>query len=381
MKIQKLIINNFRQFSKKEIEFDGKWTIITAPNTRGKSTIIEALYMLADGKSPWTNSSTNIIRLTSKNQKQNENTYTKLTQKFCRIEAEIETDDEIESISIVLENNHHSTTKQFTHKDKKVSLNKFIQIFHTVLFSPDLIDLLMFEPRQRREYLNDQISQLNPDYRPILNNYQRVLRQRNSLLKYLSRQRHNGSANHPNSIKFWTEQLLELGAQITLARLEFINKLNSTEQQLYQAQVAYEPSIKLDDIEELANKSYIKDVFKKQITNSKSKELNIGVTLVGPHRDDWYLDSSGQNLNIHGSRGEKRLAIADIIFKMNLLLGHELEQPPIILLDDVASELDKDNTLLLFNEKISKEQQVVITTTDIKSIPPNARKISQIIEL
>lgn len=390
MKIKTLKIVNFRQFEKKEIKFENDWTIILAPNARGKSTIVESIFLLANGTSPWTANNSTMIRIPPQKSDTQADAYTRLQNGTFRLEAQVETENDLKTISIFVQNKNGALTKQFQIEGRPTIRNKFAEALHCILFSPDMIDLLMFEPRQRRGFLDIHISQTNLDYSHILSNYAKVLRQRNSLLKIIAAKRYrngnntsgNNGTTDQNGLNYWTEQLLDLGTKIMLSRFEFIDNINTAQSDIYQTTISYTPRVRFPDLAELASDSYIKNSFQKQLEASKPKESVIGNTLVGPHRDDWYLCSKeDQNLNIYGSRGEKRMAIADIIFKINYYLTQHIGETPVMLLDDISSELDSQNIKQLFDKKIGKGQQTIITTTNLENIPVKAQKLSQIIKL
>lgn len=379
MRIISITMKNFRKFDSKSLTFEKPWTIIVAPNAHGKSSIIEALYMLSTGDSPWERQNSNIIRLSRDGAPKKP--HDKLAQKTGRIEGEIETDDEIATVALTLNSNGNSTTKQFHVEGSSTNRQKFIQHVHAVLFSPDMIDLLMFEPAQRRAFLDNHASRVFPDYYDVHTNYGKVLRQRNSLLRMISGKRYSGkSAPDPRTLTYWTEQLIELGSEIISKRVELITTFNES-QDPYPTTITYQPSLPLHDMSELADSSYVGELFTERIADYSSKERIVGRTLVGPHRDDWYLTSEDRNLNTYGSRGEKRLAIADIIFKFNLLLQEQIGRKPILLLDDIFSELDRKNTNLVLKEKLKEDQQTIITTTSLDSVPKEFQESSHIISL
>lgn len=382
MKLKNLSLVNFRQFKKKTIEFDNHWTVIVAPNARGKSTLVEAIFMLSTGDSPWTNNNSNVIRYDTDSEDQ----YDKILSGTCRLEAEVENAEDVSNIALFFQNRGASVSKQFKIEGSPTTRNKFTQKLHCILFSPDLIDKLMFEPRQRRDFLDSYISQLNPDYLNILLNYEKVLRQRNSLLKAISgRKFRTGNCRDHEAddtqLEYWTKQLLDLGTSVMISRIEFINTLNETKNKLYPTLINYEPNVELSSLEELATEDHIKELFEAKLEDRHDKEILIGLTLVGPHRDDWHISSADKNLNIYGSRGEKRMGIADIIFKINQYLREQLGEFPVLLLDDVSSELDDRNIKKLFETKLDAKQQTIITTTHLNSLPEKVRGSAQIIEL
>ncbi|MBN1618085.1 DNA replication/repair protein RecF [Candidatus Dojkabacteria bacterium] len=428
MRINRLKLENFRQFRNKTVEFGKNWTVIVAPNASGKSSIIEAIYMLSYGDSPWTNKTSNLIKITHKTEEiQNKpgkindklmktpevKDYEKLINHTCRISSEIERNQEIKNLSMVIQNNNRSIVKSFKEDTSSITRKEFIQNIHTILFSPDMIDYLMFEPKQRRDFLDKHIESIDPEYGDILNNYEKVLRQRNSLLRIIrskTRQRLNGYKNgysngyynhysnsnnntstyqnlksqqfsDESSLKYWTEQLINLGSIVMTKRFDFVNRLNGTKQDLYPTKINYIPKLILNELETLGNTSYIEQEFKKQIQGIHEKEKVVGITLIGPHRDDWSLENKGININELGSRGEKRLSISDVILKVNHIIKEDQNIRPIILLDDISSELDEKNMKELFQNKISKDQQAIITTTTEAHLPDKVIENSQIIHL
>jgi DNA replication and repair protein RecF len=400
MQIKELKLTNFRKFKNFSLNFNEKWTIIVAPNAYGKSTIVEAIYLLANGDSPWTSDTSTLLHQPPKNTERknpdsSDNAYEKLVKKTLRLEAEVETTEEFKNLAVSIQKNNDSLTKNYEIEGSNTTKNKFAENIHTILFSPQMIDLLMYEPRQRRKFLDDQISRTDYYYSDLINKYNKVRRQRNSLLKIIRKKhfqnKYNGSSDDSSKVeltkgqernlKFWTDQIIDIGAKIIKKRIDFIHTINTSLSEDYQAQIRYSPKVNISQLEELASTDHIKKLFQSQLRSSYEKECSVGTTIVGPHRDDWNLEMKDVNLNIYGSRGEKRMAIADIIFKINKYLTDEIGQPPIVLLDDISSELDQTNINLLFEKKINPNQQAIITTTSLEQIPQKAQEDSQIITL
>lgn len=392
MILTRLSLNNFRQFDTKKFVFKKPWTIIVAPNAHGKSTIIEAVSLLSSGESPWEQHAENIIKLGTSEPGGSGNklkVYDTLSRNTTRIEAEMETPDGPQSIAVALQRGPTSTTRKYYLNDSTTTRSSFSRTFKTVLFSPDLIDVLMFEPGQRRNFLDTHAGSLFPEYSATLSNYKKVLRQRNSLLRAFSR---NGKRNgngyaHGNGfdeldrrLKYWTEQLIDLGSEVIRLRLQLIDMINNPSD-LYPTRITYRPNVDVHNLASLSDASYIRERFMQKLTDARSKEIILGMTLAGPHRDDWFLTVDETNLNIFGSRGEKRMAIADIIFKINHILQKELDLKPVLLLDDITSELDNGNIDLLFTQKIEPGQQTIITTTHLDQLPGPVQTSSHIIKI
>jgi len=303
MRIQKLKIYNFRRFEKKELKFDNDISVIVGPNAKGKSTIIEAVHMLSTGQSPWTSDNSAIVRYLPKGK-----------PKDGRIEADVKINSAIKNIALIIKSNNGSTVKQYKINNKPTTKSKFIQNLSTVIFSPDLIDVLMFEPRQRRLFLDSYISKTDIEYEDQIQKFEKSIRQRNSLLKMLSKKNVITQSDR-NNLKFWTDKIINFGTAITLKRIEFVEKINQVNLKLYPNIIKYKPSLEITEIEALADTKYVKRTYKEMLNKKFTKEVALGITLVGPHRDDWILTYKGKNLNKYGSRGEKRMAISDIAFK------------------------------------------------------------------
>jgi DNA replication and repair protein RecF len=379
MKITSLTLSNFRKFENKTIRFPKAWTILIAPNATGKSTVIEALYMLSHGDSPWESQSRNIVRFSSG--KTEDTKHDKLTNSVGRIEGTIETEDDIIDVALALNANGSTTSKKFQIQGSNTNRQTFLRHINAVLFSPDMIDLLMYDPSQRRSFLDAHAGKIYPDYYNLHTNYYKVLRQRNSLLKALAGKRYNGGYQVDTStLSYWTKQLTELGTEIMANRLELIEKINSQSDQ-YPAEITYRPKVLLHDLSDLGDMEHIRDLFEQALEKTQKKEQIVGTTLVGPHRDDWHLTDKTRNLNTYGSRGEKRMAIADVIFKLNLILKETRELSSILLLDDIFSELDEKNVDVLFTRKLDPKQQTIITTTTPETVPAEIRSSAHIVEL
>ena len=379
MTIQEITLKNFRRFESKAIPFKKPWTIVAAPNAQGKSSIIEALYILSHGESPWESNNSHLVRNTNSNSTK-QNSYEKLSASTGRLEATIETPEEVRSIAISFTSNGNSTIKQFELEGSTTNKQKFTSTFSSVLFSPNLIDILMYEPSQRRRFLDSYAAQLNPPYRQVTSNYQKVLRQRNSLLKATASSRRVDEGERHRSLQYWTDQLISLGSEIVHERGKLVGQINNSADE-NSATLTYESSVSVHKKDKPAEIQIIREIFADRLEETSKKEDLAGVTLVGPHRDDWYFGQHGTNLNTYGSRGELRMAIIDILIELSELITKNQEPAPVLLLDDISSELDKDNVHFLFEEKIPDDQQAIITTTEISNIPEQVAKKSHIVRL
>ncbi len=402
MNITALTLTNFRQFNTLSLSFEKPWTIIVGKNAGGKSTILESLYMLSHGDSPWESNHNHLIKIHT--QGNDETPYSELLKSTSRIEAIMEHDGEEHQIALSFSTNNGVTTKQYLVDGKPTTRNRFLSHFQSILFSPDLIDLLMFEPSQRRTFIDFYTAYLSPELREVFSNYRKVLRHRNTLLKSISAQRYQRysrieddydtlprqtstpSSQNQNGnssmLSYWTNQLADLGTQILLNRLKLIDLINK-ETPNYPALITYASNIPFPSsvLTTPFPRSRIKDAFVQKLEQVEETEKAAGKTLAGPHRDDWSLTVNTMNINRYGSRGEKRIAISDIIFKINTIFSESFKQKPLMLLDDISSELDGDNINRVYEEKISPDQQTIITATSTSHIPRKILSKSHLIRL
>lgn len=401
--LKSLKLTNFRQFDSLCLTFEKPWTLIIGPNAKGKSTILESLHMLSHGESPWESNHNYIIKLHT--EKENPSDFEKLVQSTSRIEATVSDGNEEKSLALSFTTRNNATTKQYLVNGNSTTRNRFLAHFYSVLFSPDLIDLLMFEPSQRRDFLDFHASYLFPELRDISLNYRKILRHRNSILKSIAAQRYrrysdqfNGLEDldfepcsreeredrqqngNGNMLTYWTSQLIDLGSQIIDFRLALIELLNR-KNPLYPTLLSYLPTVPVEHKETRPPLASVRSAFSNRIASLEEKEKLAGKTLVGPHRDDWHLAVASLDVNRYGSRGEKRLAIADIIFKLNDILKKSFHLTPILLLDDISSELDDKNIRTLYQKKLSPEQQTIITATSLSGFPKKVISSAHIITL
>lgn len=357
--IKKLKLKNFRKFKELELEFDSNTVVLHGDNAQGKSSILEAIHLIFNGKSPWSGSDEYVHN--------DQNGITKHSR------IEIEVDDK--TYAHYKDNNK----KVYMIEDHKTTSKKFFSQNTATIFNPEKIDLLMLSPSRRRDFLDETISHCNYEYPSILKKFRKTLRQRNSYLKKLSKKFYEKGiiARNDPQLNFWTKQLAEYSAQIYSERIAIIKRFDKENFRL-----------KYSFCDEKLNKilkakedvKIIEDILKKGLEESKKRDIASGYTNIGPHRDDWNIFTD-QDIKKYGSRGQKRLAIGNLIFKSHEIIAQEMGHYPTLLLDDIASELDDDNTEEIFDKKILEKQQTFITTVDPKILPEYIQKNSQFINL
>lgn len=342
--IKRLKITNFRQFKNLELNFEKNIIILHGNNAIGKSTILEAISVITNGYSPWASSDEFI-----KNEQKDEDPYTRI---------EIETEENIYTYF------KSKTKKELKIDGQKTTPKKFYRNNASSIFNPEQIEILMISPSKRRNFLDETIVILDYEYTDILKTFNKVLRQRNAYLKKLSKNFYEKGiiARNDPQLNFWTNEFLSVSKIIQEKRINLIDSLDHKKFKL-----EYLKSNKDTDLEE-------------SIEESKKRDIATGYTNIGPHRDDWEL-INGKNIKKYGSRGEKRLAIGQLIFKIQEEIKKELGSYPTLLLDDISSELDKQNTSLIFDKENLNKQQTFITVINYEDIPKEILEQSQLIDL
>lgn len=344
MIIRNIKLSNFRKFSEIEIPINKDIVILYGNNAQGKSTILESIMLITNGFSPWASSDEYI----STNQEEE--------KKYTRIEVTID-----EKTFSFFKNNGRRVLQI---DSQKTSPKKFFEKTASTIFNPEQIEILMISPSKRREFLDEIVCLINYDYSDTLKTFKKTLRQRNAYLKKLSKDFYERGivARNDTQLNFWTEKFTKLAEEIQEKRIELCNELSSEK-----LSIQY---IKSNEDIPLGEK----------IEASKKRDIATGYTNIGPHRDDWNL-INGIDIKKFGSRGEKRLSIGQLLFRKQELVAKKLGFYPILLLDDISSELDKENTKKVFNKDFLSKQQTFITTVDYKKLPKDVIEKAQLINL
>jgi len=239
---------------------------------------------------------------------------------------------------------------------------------NVILFSPEDLKIIKGGPKNRRNFLDLEISQVNPYYYHLLKEYDHIIRQRNNLLKKMYYQKNKDI----NLLEVWDEKLAEKGSKILLKRLKVLKKLKIlarlSQRKLTNGNenlsINYDCTLNINNDYSLED---IKNVFLKKLKDDRNDEFERGYTLSGPHRDDLIFKINKVNVRKYGSQGQQRTVVLGLKLAELEFMKSESGEYPVLLLDDVFSELDKKrkNTLLsIINDKI----QTLITTTDLDDI-------------
>ena len=330
--IQTVRLQQFRSYMDTSCEFESGVNIIVGPNASGKTNLIEALLVAARGGS---------YRVTDYDMVHH-------GSEWARID--VLNDDQERTVKLITE---PKLDKQFVISGKTQKSLRFPQTIPTVLFEPNNLQLLTQSPELRRGYLDEVIGQIDASYQTLLRSYRRTLAQRNRLLK----QQHVS----PDMYFVWNVRLSELGTQIALRRSEFITSNAPLVEERYNRLVDKSHAVSLSYSSPLPMTNYGERMLR-ELDNQLETDRLRGFTTLGPHRDDLRIQIDEHDLALSASRGEARTIVLALKLVELDVVEKVRGQKPIMLLDDVFSELDgarrKNLTTAL------KGHQSFITTTD-----------------
>ena len=346
MKINSLKLKNFRNYEKLDIDFSEGLNIFIGNNAQGKSNILEAIVVLAITKSYLNIKEQNLI---------------KYNNDFSLVKGNVTENGITNSMDVIITNNGKKI-KINNMEIKKI--NDYISRLKVLIFSPYNVNFVKDGPNVRRKTVNMVISQFSNHYVRLLQNYNAVLKKRNQFLKMVS------VLNESNKI-YWENinaKFCELAVEIMFIRNDYVVNINKYLANIYREitnydnlKICYMPSFNISDFEN------IKKDFNKKLISLYDREKMYGMTLIGPHRDDFSFLLDGKDLAIYGSQGQIRSAILSLKLSEVFLFKEIDDDYPILLLDDIFSELDveKRNRLVKY---ITDDVQTIITTTDIHMI-------------
>lgn len=365
MHITNLQLKDFRNYENQKLELNPGLNIFVGDNAQGKTNLLEAIYVLSLSKSYRTGRDTELIQHGA-----NQTTIWAQVQKLARLDLSVQVSD--------------SNPKKLFVNDKSTNANSFVGQLNTVLFTPDSLHLVKGSPGERRRFLDIQICQIDPVYRTTLLKYQRVVRQRNSLLKEAQFQR-----GLLKQLGIWDPQLVSLGTNIIHRRQEILKILSEFSHEAHgkisheqeDLQVLYVPFFADPTKEHLTfSLEQIEQIFWKSLEESKNEEIRRGYTLVGPQRDDIAFLLNGLDLKTYGSQGQQRTAVLSYILAELELMSRETEQYPVVLLDDVMSELDQTRRLFLLSI-LNRKAQTIVTTTNLASFNEQTKAEARIFQI
>ncbi|MDN6639313.1 MAG: DNA replication/repair protein RecF [Tetragenococcus sp.] len=350
MRLTNLSIKNFRNYNELTIDFHKNVVIFLGENAQGKTNLLESIYALALTRSHRTNNEQELIQWEK-------------DQAFIKGNVQ----KEYTKLPLELFLTKKGRKTKVNHMEQK-RLSSYIGQLNVILFAPEDLSLVKGSPQGRRKFLDMEIGQIDPVYLYESTQYQKTLKQRNHYLKQLAEHKQTDELY----LDILSEQLIEHGSKVLFARQQFVKRLEYWADQLHQKisqskerlTVIYRSSVAGDY---WPDEPTVKKAYEEEMTKVKSKERLRQVTLVGPHRDDLSFLINGKDVQVFGSQGQQRTTALSVKLAEIDLIKEETGEYPVLLLDDVMSELDDSRQLHLL-ETIEGKVQTFLTTTTLKQV-------------
>ena len=352
MIIKSLELADYRNYEDLVIHFDRGTNILTGDNAQGKTNILEAIYVAATTKSHKGSKDSEMIR-------------------FDREEGHIRTILEKDGVSVRIDMHLRKNKSKGIAVDgnKLKKAADLLGLCNVVLFSPEDLSIIKDGPSERRRFVDMELCQLDSFYLYNLNNYNKIVNQRNKLLKDMIM---NSSLQETLSI--WDMQLVSFGSKMIERRILFVEQLNEIIYEIHkrltggreEIKIVYEPNVSIED-------------FESRLKGSQMRDIKAKITSVGPHRDDFCFMVDGIDIRRYGSQGQQRTAALSLKLAEIELVKKITGDTPILLLDDVLSELDckRQNQLLGSIGEI----QTIITCTGMEEFVNNRFEIDRIFKV
>lgn len=342
MTLKNLKLTNFRNYAQLNLSLDQRSTILLGNNAAGKSNLLESIYFLSTSKSSRTAVESELI---------------KKSETFAMVEGKMEDDNQaILQLQIIMQLEEDYRKKVLVNGVARRVVD-YLGNFPAVMFSPVDINMVIGAPALRRWHLDLSLAQVDTHYKKALTLYEQYLTNRNRVLKRIKE-----GLSKPDELDFWTEELIKQGEIISSSRAAFLQSLNNF-QALGNFHFEYHQSlITYERLQEYAH-----------------REIAASATLIGPHRDDFTVEMEGRNLAHFGSRGEQRMAT--LSFKLATLeyMSLTLDKRPILLLDDIFSELDAGHRATVI--EVVSRQQTIMATVELENIPKEFLNSSRILKV
>ncbi len=396
MRLHHLSLVNYRNYVRLELDFPSRITLLQGANAQGKTNLLEAIHYLATGRAPQAGAERELVNWLALED----------LLPHARVAAEITHDHEKEKLEITLVPVNGPGRQ--TNFRKQVRINgvarralDLVGHLRVVLFVPQDIELVAGPPGHRRRYLDVALCQMDRAYCRALARYNQVLTHRNALLRTLREQ-----GGPPGQLQFWDEQLAELGAHLMAKRQRLVLHLDVEARERHKGltegrerlQLRYLPSfdptlpspaggqsplnleIERDPAALLSDVDELRERFAAHLEASRERDVAAGMTLTGPHRDDMRFTVGGHDLRVYGSRGQQRTAALALKLAEVQVMTRETGEPPVLLLDDVMSELDATRRRMLLGA-LEGVSQAVVTTTDWGDFSPAFRAQARLLRV
>ena len=374
MRVTRLVLHNFRNYETADVDLPSGIVVFEGANGQGKTNLVEAIAFLGSLKSHRVSQDAALVRFGC-------------SQAIVRAEL----GHGQRRLPIDVEINKSGTNRARVH-DSVVKARELPRFFTSVIFAPEDLSLVRGDPSGRRAFLDDLLAIHSPRFAETIARYERVLKQRNSLLRSAKAQRI--PVDQLGTLAVWDDQLVELGTKIIVGRLDIVERLRPHLANAYQALVGADHRADVSmRITALADSSSLMDEdddggqrggeitvdalqqrFRERLQDARERELDRGVTLVGPHRDDATFWLNGLPARVTASHGESwSYALSLKLASAQLIRNESRTGDPVLILDDVFAELDQNRRERLANA-VGDFEQVLITCAVLNDIPPALRE-------
>lgn len=350
MKLTNLNLVSYRNYEKLSLNFNKSLVIFLGENAQGKTNLLESIYVLAMSRSHRTTSDKELIGWGAD---------------FARLEGVIQKETSELMLEMAISNKGKKT--KVNHLEKK-RLSDYVGELNVVLFAPEDLYLIKGAPQLRRRFIDMELGQINPHYLHHLSIYQKVLKQRNKYLKQLALSK----KENDDYLAVLSEQLAEAGSHVLYLRYQYLTKLEKWSQEIHSGitnkkellSINYQTTLKVSSQDK---REAIEEILLAELMEQSAKDIFKQATSVGPHRDDLAFFIGEHNVQNFGSQGQQRTTALSLKLAEIELIKEETGEYPILLLDDVMSELDDDRQIHLL-KTIENKVQTFVTTTTLKHL-------------
>lgn len=350
MYIHQLQLKNYRNYDELEVQFENKVNVILGENAQGKTNVMESIYVLAMAKSHRTSNDKELISW---------------DKEYAKIEGRVKKQHGSLPLQLIISKKGKKAKCNHIEQQK---LSQYVGNMNVVMFAPEDLNLVKGSPQIRRRFIDMEIGQVSPVYLHDIGQFQKVLQQRNHYLKQLQSKKQNNLT----MLDILTEQFIDLAVKIVSRRFEFIQLLENWAIPIHKGisrgletlKLQYKPSA---DVLEGQDLSKMINVYQEKYVKVKIKEIERGSTLFGPQRDDLLFFVNERDVQTFGSQGQQRTTALSVKLAEIELIRSEIGEYPILLLDDVLSELDDYRQSHLLNT-IQGKVQTFVTTTSVEGI-------------
>ena len=400
MYLSRLHLEHFRNYRELDLCFSAPVTLVQGRNGQGKTNLLEAVYYLATSKSRHARTEREAVDRAAAEE----------PIPYARIRGEVERREASTTLEILftLRGDRLNYTKQIRVNGAPRRSMDLIGHLRAVLFLPEDLTLVSGSPSERRRYIDVALCQIDRGYCQTLSRYQKVVTQRNSLLKQLQEREQADSHSAAAQLSFWDDQLVDLGTQVLARRHTYLQELApiarrvqaELSQQQESLELLYLPSFNTglyseDDYQRLREGEEVEtdgiagmevaaetigQRFRERLEIRRGVELKAGSSLYGPHRDELVFLVNGWNLRTYGSRGQQRTGALALKLAELQAMAESTGEKPILLLDDVMSELDAQRRAALL-EALADVRQGIVTTTNWGQFSRDFQQNAQLLQI